>query len=111
MHLVSLATNMGMPGDFVLFEKQSYLFYVLHGHALCFYNARERKVLIDLSLSMYNATGKSKRGELSIFPNKFLVLSPCLHMMPRQKAGPTSDHGASKVIYRGKGNITIIRNC
>ncbi|XP_078176382.1 lysine--tRNA ligase-like [Carex rostrata] len=40
--------------------------------------------------------GKSKRGELSIFPNKFLVLSPCLHMMPRQKAGPASDHGASK---------------
>ncbi|KAF3327751.1 Lysine--tRNA ligase [Carex littledalei] len=40
--------------------------------------------------------GKSKRGELSIFPNKFLVLSPCLHMMPRQKAGPVSDHGASK---------------
>ncbi|CAN6282339.1 unnamed protein product [Urochloa humidicola] len=29
--------------------------------------------------------GKSKRGELSVFPQKFVVLSPCLHMMPRQK--------------------------
>ncbi|PPS08442.1 hypothetical protein GOBAR_AA12199 [Gossypium barbadense] len=32
--------------------------------------------------------GKTKRGELSIFPMSFLVLSHCLHMMPRQKAGP-----------------------
>ncbi|CAN1175767.1 Lysine--tRNA ligase, cytoplasmic [Linum perenne] len=30
--------------------------------------------------------GKSKRGELSIFPSRFEVLSHCLHMMPRQKA-------------------------
>lgn len=30
--------------------------------------------------------GKSKRGELSIFPKKIVVLSPCLHMMPRQKS-------------------------
>ncbi|XVF29513.1 hypothetical protein REPUB_Repub15cG0128700 [Reevesia pubescens] len=32
--------------------------------------------------------GKTKRGELSIFPKLFIVLSHCLHMMPRQKAGP-----------------------
>ncbi|KAL1559551.1 lysine--tRNA ligase [Salvia divinorum] len=32
--------------------------------------------------------GKSKRGELSIFPKTFIVLSHCLHMMPRQKVGP-----------------------
>ncbi|PPR86325.1 hypothetical protein GOBAR_AA34366 [Gossypium barbadense] len=32
--------------------------------------------------------GKTKRGELSIFPKSFTVLSHCLHMMPRQKAGP-----------------------
>ncbi|KAL9265860.1 Lysine--tRNA ligase, cytoplasmic-like protein [Drosera capensis] len=32
--------------------------------------------------------GKSKRGELSIFPKTLVVLSHCLHMMPRQKAGP-----------------------
>ncbi|KAL6599541.1 hypothetical protein ACP70R_045678 [Stipagrostis hirtigluma subsp. patula] len=30
--------------------------------------------------------GKSNKGELSVFPRTFLVLSPCLHMMPRQKA-------------------------
>ncbi|KAL9277846.1 hypothetical protein ACSQ67_024936 [Phaseolus vulgaris] len=30
--------------------------------------------------------GKSKKGELSIFPNNFVVLSHCLHMMPRQKS-------------------------
>eukprot|EP00897_Mesotaenium_endlicherianum_P010085 jgi/Mesen1/9104/ME000058S08598 len=29
--------------------------------------------------------GKSKRGELSVFPRKMLVLSPCLHMMPKDK--------------------------
>lgn len=36
--------------------------------------------------------GKTKRGELSIFPTSFTVLSHCLHMMPRQKAGPASDN-------------------
>ncbi|CAO2821655.1 unnamed protein product [Amaranthus hypochondriacus] len=34
--------------------------------------------------------GKTKRGELSIFPKSFVVLSHCLHMMPKQKAGPAS---------------------
>ncbi|EEF31486.1 lysine--tRNA ligase, cytoplasmic [Ricinus communis] len=32
--------------------------------------------------------GKTKRGELSIFPSSFAVLSHCLHMMPKEKAGP-----------------------
>ncbi|KAL4183892.1 hypothetical protein AMTRI_Chr11g157350 [Amborella trichopoda] len=36
--------------------------------------------------------GKSQRGELSIFPRSFEVLSSCLHMMPRQKAGPAKDN-------------------
>nr|CAD1838809.1 unnamed protein product [Ananas comosus var. bracteatus] len=40
--------------------------------------------------------GKSKRGELSIFPKKFIVLSPCLHMMPRQKAGPGVANASAK---------------
>ncbi|GLU04948.1 hypothetical protein SLE2022_220750 [Rubroshorea leprosula] len=35
--------------------------------------------------------GKTKRGELSIFPKSFIVLSHCLHMMPRQKAGPEAN--------------------
>ncbi|KHN03344.1 Lysine--tRNA ligase [Glycine soja] len=30
--------------------------------------------------------GKSKKGELSIFPKNFVSLSHCLHMMPRQKS-------------------------
>ncbi|XP_062163871.1 lysine--tRNA ligase, cytoplasmic isoform X2 [Alnus glutinosa] len=36
--------------------------------------------------------GKTKRGELSIFPKSFIVLSHCLHMMPRQKAKGASDN-------------------
>ncbi|XP_051148591.1 lysine--tRNA ligase-like [Andrographis paniculata] len=36
--------------------------------------------------------GKSKRGELSIFPKTFIVLSHCLHMMPRQKIAPGADN-------------------
>ncbi|CAI0555851.1 unnamed protein product [Linum tenue] len=40
--------------------------------------------------------GKTKRGELSIFPRKFEVLSHCLHMMPRQKAAPGSDNAGVK---------------
>ncbi|XP_074291972.1 lysine--tRNA ligase, cytoplasmic-like [Silene latifolia] len=36
--------------------------------------------------------GKSKKGELSIFPKSFVVLSHCLHMMPRQKkTGPAAE--------------------
>lgn len=31
--------------------------------------------------------GKSKKGELSIFPKKFVVLSPCLHMPPSTHFG------------------------
>ncbi|XP_044985376.1 lysine--tRNA ligase [Hordeum vulgare subsp. vulgare] len=36
--------------------------------------------------------GKSNRGELSVFPRKFVVLSPCLHMMPRQKNEASAVH-------------------
>lgn len=31
--------------------------------------------------------GKSKKGELSIFPKKVVLLSPCLHMPPKQHFG------------------------
>ncbi|XP_062163870.1 lysine--tRNA ligase isoform X1 [Alnus glutinosa] len=41
--------------------------------------------------------GKTKRGELSIFPKSFIVLSHCLHMMPRQKAKGASDNTNLKV--------------
>ncbi|KAL0585236.1 hypothetical protein ABG067_004940 [Albugo candida] len=31
--------------------------------------------------------GKSKKGELSIFPRKITILSPCLHMLPKAHYG------------------------
>ena len=37
--------------------------------------------------------GKSKKGELSLFPTKIILLSPCLRMLPKNsgnKAGLTS---------------------
>ncbi|XP_059459919.1 lysine--tRNA ligase, cytoplasmic isoform X2 [Corylus avellana] len=42
--------------------------------------------------------GKTKRGELSIFPKSFQVLSHCLHMMPRQKAKVASDNANLKKV-------------
>ncbi|GMH18206.1 hypothetical protein Nepgr_020047 [Nepenthes gracilis] len=41
--------------------------------------------------------GKTKRGELSIFPKSFVVLSHCLHMMPRQKAAPGLENANLKI--------------
>ncbi|KAL7246488.1 hypothetical protein ACSBR2_001558 [Camellia fascicularis] len=43
--------------------------------------------------------GKSKRGELSVFPRSFVLLSHCLHMMPRQKAGPVVENANVKDIW------------
>lgn len=42
--------------------------------------------------------GKSRMGELSIFPKSFEVLSPCLHMMPRQRTQERvkDDHAQEK---------------
>ncbi|QCE13428.1 lysyl-tRNA synthetase [Vigna unguiculata] len=39
--------------------------------------------------------GKSKKGELSIFPKTFVVLSHCLHMMPRQKSAAAAADNAN----------------
>ncbi|KAI9919967.1 hypothetical protein PsorP6_015506 [Peronosclerospora sorghi] len=33
--------------------------------------------------------GKSKKGELSIFPHQVVLLSPCMHMLPKTHAGLT----------------------
>ncbi|XP_011043941.1 PREDICTED: lysine--tRNA ligase-like [Populus euphratica] len=49
--------------------------------------------------------GKTKRGELSIFPTSFTVLSHCLHMMPRQKAGPGSDACVKKSEVWAPGTV------
>ncbi len=40
--------------------------------------------------------GKSKKGELSIFPKTFAVLSPCLHMPP------TVHYGLKDQVGRGE---------
>ncbi|CAK8531834.1 unnamed protein product [Lathyrus sativus] len=40
--------------------------------------------------------GKSKKGELSIFPKTFVALSHCLHMMPRQKSAAAVDNSNVK---------------
>ena len=34
-------------------------------------------------VGVVGSPGKSKRGELSIFPKKLALLSPCLHMLPK----------------------------
>jgi lysyl-tRNA synthetase, class II len=31
--------------------------------------------------------GKSKKGELSIFPKETVLLAPCLHMLPTARSG------------------------
>ncbi|PPS05865.1 hypothetical protein GOBAR_AA14797 [Gossypium barbadense] len=40
--------------------------------------------------------GKSQRGELSIFPRSLVVLTPCLHMLPRHTVTSNSDEAQSK---------------
>ncbi|KAK1399804.1 Lysine--tRNA ligase [Heracleum sosnowskyi] len=42
--------------------------------------------------------GKSKRGELSMFPKSFTLLSYCLHMLPPQKHASSSDNESVKKI-------------
>uniref|UniRef100_A0A0D6R2Q6 Lysine--tRNA ligase n=1 Tax=Araucaria cunninghamii TaxID=56994 RepID=A0A0D6R2Q6_ARACU len=51
--------------------------------------------------------GKSKRGELSIFPTFFMVLSPCLHMMPRQKTISAKDHHALPMESEGDKSTAV----
>lgn len=31
--------------------------------------------------------GKSKKGELSVFPTTMVLLAPCLHMLPNPREG------------------------
>ncbi|KAI9122747.1 hypothetical protein K1719_005636 [Acacia pycnantha] len=48
--------------------------------------------------------GKSKKGELSIFPKTFILLSHCLHMMPRQKSAAAADNANLKKQVWTPGN-------
>lgn len=43
--------------------------------------------------------GKSKRGELSIFPKKFIILSQCLHMMQRPKIVSGSNNSKVTIFF------------
>ncbi|PHU10018.1 hypothetical protein BC332_21878 [Capsicum chinense] len=47
--------------------------------------------------------GKSKKGELNIFPKSFVVLSHCLPMMPRQKVAQTEATKNSEAWVPGSG--------
>jgi lysyl-tRNA synthetase class 2 len=38
-------------------------------------------------VGVYGFPGKSKKGELSIFPKSITLLSPCLHMLPKGHTG------------------------
>ncbi|WOL09032.1 lysine--tRNA ligase isoform X1 [Canna indica] len=49
-----------------------------------------------LKFKSWQMRGKSKRGELSVFPKVFTVLSPCLHTMPRQKTGPGTENASKQ---------------
>ena len=50
--------------------------------------------------------GKSKKGELSIFPNKLTLLSPCLHMLPTGYSGLKNQ----EVRYRQRYLDLILNN-
>lgn len=54
----------------------------------------------DIDVIFVYSTGKSKRGELSIFPKTFTVLSHCLHMMPKQRGGTSADTPAKVLTLR-----------
>lgn len=43
--------------------------------------------------------GKSKMGELSIFASRFVVLSYCLHMLPKRRLENQVVHHALMVIH------------
>jgi len=43
--------------------------------------------------------GKSKRGELSVFPRKIQILSRCLHMLPKSYVGMTDTESRYRMRY------------
>jgi len=50
--------------------------------------------------------GKSKKGELSIFPKTLLLLSPCMHMLPTSQSGLKNQ----EVRYRQRYLDLILNN-
>jgi len=53
--------------------------------------------------------GKSKKGELSIFPVEIILLSPCLHMLPLAKGNDSSALSDPEIRYR-KRYLDLISN-
>ncbi|XP_019166163.1 PREDICTED: lysine--tRNA ligase isoform X1 [Ipomoea nil] len=94
------------------------LFYDLHAEGAkvqVMANARESELGEEGFIKLHSAVkrgdivgvvgspGKTKRGELSIFPKSFVVLSHCLHMMPRQKGAQTETTKKTDVWVPGSG--------
>ncbi|XP_047254191.1 lysine--tRNA ligase-like isoform X2 [Capsicum annuum] len=52
--------------------------------------------------------GKSKRGELSIFVKSFVVLAPCLHMLPKHFASSVVDETRTQSFQGTTANDTWI---
>ncbi|KAH0720611.1 hypothetical protein KY285_006442 [Solanum tuberosum] len=50
--------------------------------------------------------GKSKRGELSIFAKSFIVLAPCLHMLPRRLTSSVVDETRTQSFQGTTANDT-----
>mmetsp|Transcript_27977 Transcript_27977/g.43481 ORF Transcript_27977/g.43481 Transcript_27977/m.43481 type:complete len:588 (-) Transcript_27977:154-1917(-) len=51
------------------------------------FNAIHKTVKRGDIIGVTGYPGKSKKGELSIFPTEIKLLSPCLHMLPSEKTG------------------------
>ncbi|CAL5227144.1 g10056 [Coccomyxa viridis] len=56
------------------------------GEELSAFIALHNGVKIGDIVGVTGFPGKSKKGELSLFPETFQILSPCLHMLPLRKA-------------------------
>ncbi|KAG5582318.1 hypothetical protein H5410_052945 [Solanum commersonii] len=61
-----------------------YLYELLGGGARVQFSNYHSGVKQGDIIGVRGYPGKSKRGELSIFAKSFIVLAPCLHMLPRR---------------------------
>ncbi|GJW13706.1 lysine--tRNA ligase, cytoplasmic [Tanacetum coccineum] len=66
-------------------------FYDLHGP-----EGKVQVIMADLRNSELDEAEFNKRGELSIFPKSFTVLSHCLHQLPKQKSAAVAENSNAK---------------
>ncbi|KAL5071435.1 hypothetical protein RYX36_022322 [Vicia faba] len=66
------------------------VFYDLHGGGF------QVQVMADARFPLSKCLGKSKKGELSIFPKTFVVLSHCLHIIPKPNFAAAADNSNVK---------------